>query len=174
MKIYGWANHVPVRKHSSATPDWLMAAVFLIHLMHLYADVPYELRSSSVSDHYSVEQREAAAQPEQMASHARSPHCDRWQEEGEGHCHSQLKLQPALTSEWQDDKLSLAQSVYASLTLSISVICFSPWCLFFSLSIWRVHRSVQHLLLQTLPIPNLSSLCAFSFFCFFPLQRQNL
>ncbi len=67
-----------------------------------------------------------------MASHARPPHCDRRQEEGEDQCHSQLRLKPALTSEWQHDKLSVAQSVYVSLFLSLpisgpspSYVCFS-------------------------------------------------
>lgn len=76
-----------------------MTATFLINLMHLYVDVIYELHFSSVLDHYSVEQRETATQSEQMASYACPPHCDRWQEEGEGQCHSQLKLKPAVTSE---------------------------------------------------------------------------
>lgn len=85
--------------------------------------------SPAATDHHSVEQREATTQSEQMASHARPPHCNRRQEEGEGQCHSQLTLTPALTFEWQQDKLSVAQSVYVSLSLSF----FFYICYFLSL-----------------------------------------
>lgn len=43
-------------------------------------------------DHHSLEQREATAQSEQMASHARPPHCDRRKEEGQEQCQSESLL----------------------------------------------------------------------------------
>lgn len=92
----------------------------------------------AATDHHSVEQREATTQSEQMASHARPPHCNRRQEEGEGQCQSQLTLTPAVTFEWQQGKLSVARSVYESLSVFFYISYFlSPVFLigvYFSLS----------------------------------------
>lgn len=99
--------------------------------------------SPAAADHHSLEQREATTQSKQMASHARPPHRDRRQEEGEVQRHSQLTLRPALTSEWQHDKLSVAQFVYACLSLSRR-ICYSVSLVllldvYFSLSPLPIH-----------------------------------
>lgn len=84
--------------------------------------------SPAATDHHSVEQREATTQSEQMASHARPPHCNRRQEEGEGHIRSQPTLTPALTFEWQQDKLTVAQSLCVSVCffLALTSIFLSP------------------------------------------------
>lgn len=83
--------------------------------------------SPAATDHHSVEQREATTRSEQMASHARPPHCDRRQEEGESQGHSQLTLTPVLTFEWQQDCRSLRVFMHLSRSFSSTSVTLFLW-----------------------------------------------
>lgn len=85
--------------------------------------------SPAALDNHSLEQREAAAQSKQMASHARPPHCDRRQEEGEDQCQSKLTLNSCwcLTDSLTNCHLSsLFMSLSLSLSFTLSLFLLAP------------------------------------------------
>lgn len=125
-----------------------------------------------------------------MASHARPPHRDRRQEEGEEWCNSHLTLVPAdvLTDSMTDCQLLSWVSVSLSLSfLLLSHLCYSiffgpsPWCIFFCLAYhpcisdmstdpWGVRFHKCHSPTTFLLHLPLSLSCLFIFW----LLRQNL
>lgn len=86
------ADDVLTTKHAFINPTGRLMSPAISYQSNVpvYVKLPYP----AALDHHSVEQREAAARSEQMAPHARPPHRDRRQEEGQEQCHSQLTPKP--------------------------------------------------------------------------------